>query len=266
MIPITGLPSLLALKLVDATRGEQTTALRERSGHARGIETFRARAGGPATADAFVEDNEVYAFAMRAFGLGDRIFGKGMMRRVLASDASDPASLVNRLSDPRFSEMHAALGFGTGDAPRLGSEPAREALVDRYVDRQFTDAVTDGNAAVGAALAFRAAAPGIGSAYDILADAELSTVVRTALGIPPATAGLDIDRQAQMIERRLDLSSLDDPTSVDRLVRKYLVLSDAATRPVGAASGALTVLSGSQSRGLVEIAAVFASGRGRYTG
>lgn len=262
MIGLGGLDPLTAFRVAETTRDGQIEALRERPTHARAIAAIRERGGAPLDAAAFVADAELYAATMVAFGLEDRIFGKGMMRKVLASDAADPESLVNRLSDPRFRSMHAALGFGAGDVPRLGQPTVQEAVVDRYLARRFTDGVTEQSAPVGAALAFREAAPGIGTAYDILRDPELSTVVRTALGIPAAAAGIDIDRQAQMIEARLDLSTLAEPEAVDRLLRKYLVLSGVTAGPSPAAAGVLSLLSGPQAGGLIEIASIYAARRG----
>ena len=201
---------------------------------------------------------------MKAFDLEDQIFGKGMMRKVLASDRSDDAALVNRLSDPRFRAMHAAMGFGEGDLPQMVSSLAREAVIDRYLDRQVLGEIEADNPAVAAALRFREAAPSIDSAFDVLKDPDLSAVVRTALGLPAASAGIDIDKQAVEIERRLDLSTLSDPAVVERLVRKYLVLSDVTSGASAASSGALQILSGAQTGSLLDIAAVFSATRAGY--
>ena len=264
MISLSGLPALTALRIVDATRDDAVSIMRSRPEHARAITAFRDRAGDLSTARDLTEDHAVYVVAMRAFDLEDQIFGKGMMRKVLGSDGSDDGALVNRLSDPRFRTMHAAMGFGEGDRPQMVSPLAREAVIDRYLDRQVLGEIEADNPAVAAALRFREGAPSIDTAFDILKDPDLSAVLRTALGLPAASAGIDIDKQAAEIERRVDLSTLSDPAVVDRLVRKYLVLSDVASGASVASSGALQILSGAQSGGLLDIAAVFASTRNGY--
>ncbi|MEL6921816.1 MAG: DUF1217 domain-containing protein, partial [Pseudomonadota bacterium] len=50
--------------------------------------------------------------------------------------------------------------------------------------------------------------------------------IRRALGLPDAIAQVNIDRQAELIASRLDLETLSDPEVVDKLVRKYVALSN----------------------------------------
>jgi hypothetical protein len=228
MIPISGLASPVALNLVDATRDRQLAMLRDRPEHARGIESFRERIAEVTTVDQLVEDRELYVFVMKAFDLEDQIFGKALIKRMLKSDASEPKALINRLTDPRFKEMYEALGLASGGTvPDTADKFWQEGIVDRYLETVFINEQAAQNEVVGAALEFRRKAAEIESPFDILKDQELSGVIRRALGLPEEIAKLDIDRQADLIRSRLDLEKLKDPAEIEKLVRKYAVLSDA---------------------------------------
>ena len=242
MISISGMGAPVALNVVDAIRDREIERLRGAPADARGIEAFRARVGGIETAAALVEDEEVYAFVMTAFGLEDRIFAKGMMRQILESDPADPRALVNRLTDPRFAQLHDALGLHEGGGP-LADPRRQEEVVDLYLATRFEAGISSQNDIVGAALAFRRAAAEIDSPYDVLKDPQTAQVLRRALGLPDAMVRLDVDRQAAMITQRFDLARLSEPEEVEKVVRKFVVISEALSGAGAARSVAVQLLS-----------------------
>lgn len=242
MISIAGMGAPVALNVVDAVRDREIERLRDAPMDARRIEAFRTRIAGIESAEALIEDDEVYAFVMNAFGLEDRIFAKGMMQKILESDPSDPRSLVNRLTDPRFKELHGALGLHDGGR-RLSDPRRQEEVVDTYLAARFEAGISSQNDVVGAALAFRRAAAEIDNPFDVLKDPEISLVLRRALGLPDAMAKLDIDRQAAMITRRFDLERLSDPDEVEKIVRKFTVISEALSGVAASRNAAVQLLS-----------------------
>lgn len=242
MIPIAGMGASLALDVVDAVRTREIARLRDSPADARGIETFRERIAGIESAADLVEDPELYGFVMRAFDLEDRIFAKGMMRRIIESDPNDRTSLVNRLTDPRFERLNDALGLHDGSRP-LTDPRRQEEVVDRYLATRFEGSIARQDDIVGAALAFRRAAAEIDNPYDVLKDPEISEVMRRALGLPDAMATLDVDRQAEMISGRFDLSRLSDPNEVEKIVRKYVVVAEALSGASAASNAAVRLLS-----------------------
>ena len=247
MISITGMGAPMALNVVDAVRDREIDRLRDAPTDARRIEAFRTRIAGIESAEELIDDDEVYAFVMTAFGLEDRIFAKGMMRKILQSDPGDPGALVNRLTDPRFERLHAALGLHEGGG-RLTDPRRQEETVDLYLATRFEAGISNQNDVVGAALAFRRAAAEIDSPYDVLKDPETALVLRRALGLPDAMARLDVDRQAAMITQRFDLGRLSDPDEVEKVVRKFTVISEALSG-VGAAGSAAVQLLSDAARG-----------------
>ena len=242
MISIAGMGASVALNVVDAVRGREIERLRDAPTDARRIEAFRTRIAGIESAAQLIEDDAVYAFVMNAFGLEDRIFAKGMMRKILESDPDDPGALVNRLTDPRFERLHAALGLHDGGG-RLSDPRRQEAVVDLYLATRFETGISSQNDVVGAALAFRRAAAEIDNPYDVLKDPETALVMRRALGLPDAMVRLDVDRQAAMITQRFDLKRLSDPEEVEKIVRKFTVISQALSGVGAAGSAAVRLLS-----------------------
>lgn len=246
MITTTGMSTMNAVKLVDRTQDRQLEQVRNAPQHARAIETFRERMGDVETVDDLMNDQELYVFMMRAFDLEDQIFGKGLMRKVLESDADDKASLVNRLTDPRIKALHEALDFREGGKLNFNtlSSRWREEMVDLYVERQVINGHKETNGPVGEILEFRKKAPEISSWFDVFKDKPLYAFMRTALGMPESVVKMDIDKAAELFERKFALEGFKDPKELAKLERQYSALSDAQNGVSSApGSGALQLLS-----------------------
>jgi len=259
VLSISGLNSQLALTLIDSTQDRQLESLKTQPQHARAAEQFRERIASITSPKELVQDYEVYSFVMRAFDLEDQIFGKGMIRKVLESDPSDETSLVNRLTDSRFGELHAALGFTTAagaQAPDFSDAAWQDGIVDLYFDRAYANGYADQNETVGAVLEFREEVAGIDSWYDVLKNETLTEFFQTALNLPGELSGLDVDKQAGILADKYDLSKLSDPGEQERLISRYVAISD-VLNPQGfsATSAALSILqsSSSLSSGIIEV-------------
>ncbi|MCR8550507.1 DUF1217 domain-containing protein [Salipiger sp. P9] len=250
MISISGLSTLVALKLVDATEDKEQALLREEPEHARAIDYFLENISDVESVDDLMGDYQLYSFVMKAYDLEDQIFGKAMMEKILKSNIEEPDALINRLTDPRFKELYNAMGFGTDGEGNINTalNSWRNRVVAKYVDTQYVNDKTDENEALGTVLEFRRKAAEIESPFDILKDTEMSEFFRTILGLPAEMAALDIDRQAAMLTDRIDLATLKDPEEVEKLVRKYVAISDANT-DFSSTNGAVQLLSGALSAG-----------------
>lgn len=249
MIPIIGMSSFLGLKLSEKTEDIQKTQIRNTQEHVRAINAFRDRIGDIQTVDQLIDDTEVYSFVMRAFDLEDQIFGKALMRKMLKSDVEDSSSLINRLTDSRFRDLFDELGFdagGTGNA-NTAVKDWQDAIIDRYVDTQYVNDVTDQNETVGIALEFRRKAADISGPFDILKDEDTAAFMRTVLGLPAASAEVDIDRQAKFIEQAYDLEKLQDPDEVERLMNRYVIVTDALNSANTSTNAVVQLMSGAAS-------------------
>ncbi len=235
VLNITGMSSNLALSVIDATKDRQIDSMRREPVHNRSVEAFKDRIASITTPEELVADFEVYQFVMKAFDLEDQMFGRAMMRRILESDPSDDASLVNRLTDPRFEEIHEGLGFvnedGETQIPDFADAGWVDGMVDRYFDQVFVNENGEQNATVGTVLHFREEHSGITSWYHVLKDEDLTEFFQTALGLPSELSGLEVDEQKRRLEDKFDLSTLSDPAVRDQLVAKYVAISDVLNPP-----------------------------------
>lgn len=252
-VSISGLNSLIGLRLTDDTRAQQLSQMRSSPQNQRAVDAFSEGIGPIASPKELTENFEVYSFVMRAFDLEDQIFGKGLMRKLLESDPEDPSSLVNRLTDRRFRVLHDALGFtrSADERPDFSSASWQAAVIDRYFNQAFENTTADQNPTVGTVLKLRREAPNIINWFQILRDKELSEFFRTSLGLPQQMAAIDIDKQRDLFAKSFDLKTLSDPKVLERMIGRYIAISDVQNPPSGASSPAIALLRGSSELGVI---------------
>ncbi|KZL24844.1 DUF1217 domain-containing protein [Pseudovibrio sp. Ad37] len=175
----------------------------------------------------FLEDDRIYNYAMKAMGLEDMTYAKGMMRKALKEGVSDPSSFSNQLVDTRFKEFAETFDFAAFGEAATAFDKAQTEITEKYV--QQTLEATEGieNNGVRLALYFERKAPEINSAYDILADRALYEVVKTVAGIPDSMVGTDVDRQAAYINKKLKVEDFKEPEKLAKFMEKFIHLYDA---------------------------------------
>ncbi|MER0238184.1 DUF1217 domain-containing protein [Fulvimarina sp. MAC8] len=111
----------------------------------REAEYYRANIGNVTTLDEFMDDYRLYSYAMTAFGMADQIDSRGLIRKVLESDLSDPKSLANKLADERYRDLAKAFNFQPTEEAK---EPSAQMVsqLDRTVDAYSTSSVSAANA------------------------------------------------------------------------------------------------------------------------
>lgn len=179
------------------------------------------------TVDAFLKNTRAFTYAMNAFGLGDMAYAKGYMRKVLTEGITDKKSFANRLNDERFVAFAKAFDFDNYGPLTTSRTKARQDVADAYVRQTLEIDAGAANEGVRLALYFEREAPKVKSAYGLLADPALWKVLKTVYGFPTAMASAAIEKQAAAITQRLDLSDLQDPTKLDRLIRRFTARWDA---------------------------------------
>lgn len=268
MIAISGMSTLLALKLVDATEDKQHDLIRNDPRHARAIEHFYENIEAVETVDDLMADPELYAFVMRAYDLEDQIFGKAMMEKILKSNVEEDDALINRLTDSRFRDFYDGMGFGEDGIGNLNTILSgwQDKMVERYVDRHFINDNSEQNETLGTVLEFRRKVESIESPLDILTDKQMTQFFQRSLGLPSSLSGLDIDRQIDILTDKFDFEDLKDPKEVDRMITRYVAISDALSGQAAANNGALLMLQSMNGganviRGTIDVTSIIANGR-----
>ncbi|PYB77253.1 DUF1217 domain-containing protein [Rhizobium wuzhouense] len=97
----------------------------------RQTQHFKDNIGKVKTVDEFLDDYQLYSYAMKAHGLEEMTYAKAFMKKVLESDLNDEKSFANKLSDDRYRNFAAAFQF---TAPKAdGQTDAQQTkLLARY--------------------------------------------------------------------------------------------------------------------------------------
>ncbi len=189
---------------------------------AREAEYYLSKVEEVDTIDQFLADDRLYRFAMEASGLGDMVYAKAFMRKVLEEGVDDPESFANKLADTRFRDFARRFNFNRYGASATTFERTRQPVVDDYVRLKLEEDAGQSNEGVRLALYFQRKAPGLRNGYDILADPALMKVAETVIGHSLARG--DIDRNARLVEEKLDVKSLSDPKKLDRFLQRFTTM------------------------------------------
>ena len=206
----------------DMTRALSNTAKKPQS--ARETAYYLANIEKVKSIDDFMADRRLYNYAMKAFGLQDMAYAKAFIRKALAGGVDDADSFANKLADPRYKDMVATFNFARHGALTTVFERTRQGTVDRYMRQTLEEDAGSTNEGVRLALYFERKASGVTSPYGILADPALLKVVQTAFGLPATMSLQSIEKQAAIIEQRLDIKDLQDPTKVKSLLTRFTAL------------------------------------------
>ncbi len=177
--------------------------------------------------DDFLKDTRLFNFAMKAFGLEDMAYAKGLVRKMLTDGVDDSSSLANRIDDPKFLAFAKTFNFKRDGEAATSTTAAQQGVVDMYVRQTLEVASGTDDEGVRLALYFQRMAPTITSFYAILADPALTQVVKTALGLPDAMASADIDEQVAALSARMSLDDLKDPAKLDKFITRFAAAYDA---------------------------------------
>lgn len=206
---------------------------------------FDANIGKATSIDAFLKDRRLFNYAMKAFGLGDRTYAVGLMRKVLQQGVSDPNALANTLHDPNILAFAKAFDFA-GKGAAVPDAALTSDVDGRYVELAMETQQGQQNPGVELALYFRQQAPKLTSIYGVLADKKILQVVQTALDISSKTSAQPIDTQARLLKAKLNVADFADPKKLDAFIARFSAMYDmnSASADSGA-SGANAILASS---------------------
>ncbi len=176
-----------------ATRDMATSLnqVAQQSQNKRLIDYYNANIGKVTNVDDFLNDYQLYSYAMEAYGLSDMTYAKAFMKQVLTSDLSDSSSFANKLTDPRYKEFAAAFNFGTGTTNTAQTSAREDDLIGLY-KQSFTNEQT------AAATETSYYSQNIGSVKtvdDLLGNTRLRNYVLQAYGIDPSDISNSVLKQ-----------------------------------------------------------------------
>jgi hypothetical protein len=98
---------------------------------ARQTEYFEENIGKVSTIEEFLDDYQLYSYAMKAHGLEEMTYAKAFMKKVLESDLSDDTSFANQLTDERYRNFAASFQFSS-QTTDLQTDAQQSELLEKY--------------------------------------------------------------------------------------------------------------------------------------
>lgn len=255
VVPLTG---YVGWRFLERTLEAQQTAFSESQPIERATTYFSENIGNVTTADDLVNDRQLLSVALGAYGLDEDIDNKFFIKQILEDGTIDDDALANRLADNRYADFSRAFGFGDLSVPNTVISTFAADINERYEVKQFEQAVGDQdndlrlamNLSSGLSDVLEATSTTEGQWFSVMGNEPLRSVFQTALGLPDEIASIDIDQQREIFQERAnavlgtdDLSEIADPDQQEKLIRLFLVRSEAASINIATgASAALTLL------------------------
>jgi len=224
------------------TRAAQQSAFDNSAQIRRDTAYFKEKIGSVKTAGDLVSDRRLLSVALGAHGLDQDIGSKFFVRKVLEDGSLDGADLANRLSDKRYLAMARAFGFGDFPVPNTVMSDFGDTVVVAYKERQFEIAVGEQSEEMRLAMGFSRDLGAIlktqstpdGRWFAVMGNPPVRRVIETALGLPSSFARLDIDQQLSGFRAAAartfgegEVAALADPVTQEKLIRNFLVRSEA---------------------------------------
>ena len=239
----------------------QSTIETQRAAHGkapvleRDLAYFREKIGDVKTAEDLVGDYRLLSVALNAFGLGDEINSKFLIKKVLEEGTFDPKSLANKLSDKRYRDMSRAFGFGDFPVPNTVLSDFPDKIAARYKVQKFEADMGQTSETMRLALNAQRELPALAAGkgsnrtkwFTLMGTPPVRKVMSTALNLSPAVATLPIDRQLEIFLERSqalfgtnDIGELASGKTLDRVLDRYAALDQ--SNDMGAVSSPALVL------------------------
>lgn len=221
---------------------------------------FRENIGKIDTAEQLVADRRLLKVALGAFGLQDDIDNKFFIKKVLSDGTLDNGDLANKLSNKSYLAMSQAFGFGDYKTPSTKLSDFADTILKKYETQSFEVAVGENNESFRLAMYAQREIPALAQKdmsenakwYSIIGSGPMSTVMRSALGLPSSVGALDVDKQLDIYKTKAkEFFGTSDPAKfantegMDKMVKMYLLRSDLdGTSTYSGGSAALSLLQG----------------------
>lgn len=192
--------------------------------------------------DDFLGNDRLFRYAMKAWGLEDMNYAKAFMRKVLTEGIDSNKAFANTLADSRYKEFAKAFNFKLYGETTTKWTDAKQGTVDRYMRQQVEQDAGSQNEGVRLALYFERKASSITSPFSILADKALLKVAQTMYGLPATMSLLDIDKQAEMLSKRMKIEDFKDPAKVQKMLIHFAAAYDVENSNVAQTSPAVQLM------------------------
>ncbi|MDP9838364.1 hypothetical protein J2T09_003131 [Neorhizobium huautlense] len=206
------------------------------------------------TASEFINDERLVKVLLTAYDINPETVSTDFLKQVFASDLNDPKSFVNQQTDTVWAEILGTFNFDTkgnlakrDDGSTIQTQGKILETENRFTRQTLEEEQGENNNGVRLALYFERMAKTITSAYDILGDKALLDFFRTSFSLPQEFSNMDVDKQAELVKKYMNLEDLTDPEKVQKMINKFTALYDLEND--NSSSSALSILTGGGASG-----------------
>lgn len=158
--------------------------------------------------DDFVNNDRLFKYAMKAYGLEDMDYAKAFMVKALKEGVSDPNSFANKLTDKRYADFVTAFNFAANGADATIYNKTQQFTTSNYAKQAVINGVDPNSAYVkGETAYYLANITNVKSVDDLMSDKRLYTYALASVGLDAATENRDTIKQVL-------LGGVRDPNSV----------------------------------------------------
>lgn len=214
------------------------------------IEYFKSKMQSVDTVKELLADKRLTNFILEANSIDPKSVTGDDLKKMFASDLSDPKSFVNTQENKRFSEIVSSFNFDAkGNITRAAVAGGQQrgsvlATVNQFARQTLEEQQGASNEGVRLAMYFERMAPTVSSAFGFLSDDALFKFFKTAFSLPNSIVNMDVKKQAEIVTKHIDISKLQDKEYVNKIVKRFTALHDLQS---GARSPALSIMSGGAS-------------------
>lgn len=251
---------LAGWSFLQASLEKQEATFASSSDIVRSREKFTAALSQPFSLDSLMGDRQVLRPVLQAFGLESEIDKGAFIRRIIEDGPDNTDGFARRLNNPDFIALARDFQADADGLIRI-SETKRNEIVDKFQQEAFEAAVGEQEPDLRLALNFGDTVRDFASNsssdrsfwFRVIGNAPLREVFDGALILPDGFMNLDIDRQADILQRRAEqvlgnnpVEALSTDSGVETMTRKFLLQRQIESGPSGFSSGsiALSLLGG----------------------
>jgi uncharacterized protein DUF1217 len=224
-------------------------ALRE-NGATRASAYYASHIGAANTAQTFMGDTQLVGVALTAYGLGQ--VSASTLQQLLTQNPDDANSLAQ--TSPQYTAFAKAFSYYSTSSGRSSDDADRIAAVQGAYQANTLKTVLTNEVSLAQAQVTRNTNVGESpkaplNLYQMLGDANLSTMILGALGEPAIVGGYDPNQQVEIVTHAgFAPESLNSTAAIDSLIKRYMANVGAQNAPT---SPLLTLFGSSPSPGQI---------------
>jgi hypothetical protein len=190
----------------------------------REIAVFKEKAAKATNADQFLNNYRALSVATSAFGLEDAMEYGFRTKAIAKSDATDPESVLNQFSDPRYREFNLAFEFFSKGVTKLQSTETQTLIEKRYITNEYERSLGRIDPLLQEAAYFVRKVGSATSLNALISDPILFGVVIDTLGISRAATGGNFANLKARIEKGFDMARITDTAYVEKFAQRFLAI------------------------------------------